>query len=381
MKLEVYNYSFKNSTADVLDVFIDGEIVDAATEEIYRNWFGDETTTSYKSFRQQVLNSTAKRVNIHVNSGGGQVADALAIHDFIIEEIHNGRDMNTYGKGLVASAATYILLAPGKDRSHMSSNCFFMIHNVSGRLQGDVNQIESGARVMRKFNDCARDLYASYFGQTTDQITQWMNEETWWTGNDMKDLGFLTNVGPAVNAITNAIPKEKWLFNNTAILNTINNSILPPKNKGMKKNKILNAIATAFANLKLSNDTQLSTVNVDQLRNALTAALEAEGEDDTDVAAITNAVTAALTPEILNAAVTNAFAAMTTVPANITTAITNATNGLAKTTDVVNKTEFEELKTDLADKLGTPRNKGRLDNETPDGPKNRFNHDGITIED
>ena len=108
MKVTVFNYSvIKNQQdASILDVFIDGDIVDASPQEFYKNWWGDDTSTSFKSFRDQILNSDATRINVNINSGGGMVADALAIHDFIKEQIANGKNIHTYGKGIVASAAT-----------------------------------------------------------------------------------------------------------------------------------------------------------------------------------------------------------------------------------------------------------------------------------
>lgn len=351
------NYNYIQNTADssVLDVFIDGDIVDAPTQELYKNWFGDETSTSYKSFRDTITASTSKRVNIHINSGGGMMADAFAMHDFIEEGIANGKDWHTYGKGMVASAATYPLLAGGKNM-HISNNCFFMIHNASGGNYGDVNEMESYAATLRKFNDTARNLYAEKFAKPKETIATWMNKETWWTGEDMVQMGLIAaeNCGPAENAITNSIPKEKWPFQNMAILNTINNSIPKPKNKEMKNNKIATAINDAFAKY-FTNGVTLQTAKVDDLKIAITDALGLQEDDDTvDPAAITNAFNAAMTGDAFTTAVANAVTnVLATVPKNITDAIATATAGFAKATDVVDKTTFETMRNDIAAKLGT----------------------------
>lgn len=350
MKLPVFNYSFpKNqSDADVFDVYVDGDIVDASTQEIYKNWYGDDTSTSYKSFRDTILNSGAKRVNIHFNSGGGMMSDAFAMHDFIKENIANGKDWHTHGKGMVASAATYPLLAGG-DNMHISENCFFMIHNASGGINGSVDEIESYANTMRKFNNCARDLYATTFNKPKETISNWMNAETWWTGTDMKNMGLISEgqCGPAENAIKNSITKEKWLFQNQAILNTINNSIpKPPKDKGMKKNKIATAINDAFAKF-FTNNTTLATAKPEDLKTAIIDALNTQDDDEVDVTTISNAVTTAMAGEAFNTAVANAVNKMETVPKNITEAITNATK------DVATKAHLDKIINDISDKLGT----------------------------
>lgn len=374
-----YSYIKNQSSDDVLDVYIDGDIVDASTQEFYKNWWGDDTSTSFKSFRDTLNSTTAKRVNININSGGGMMADAFAMHDFIKENIAAGKNWHTYGKGMVASAATYPLLAGLPNNMHISENCFHMIHNASGGINGSVDEIESYAKTMRKFNDTARDLYANVFNKPKETISTWMSNETWWTGQDMVNMGLISQdcCGPAENAITNSIPKEKWLFQNMAILNSINQSIPKPKNKGMKKNTIINAINEAFKNFFTGDVTPANAKPAD-LQAAITNAINAQEDDDVDPAAISTAVTNAMTGDAFNTAVANAVTkALENVPKNITDAITTATNGLAKTSDVVTKTELETIKNDLSDKLGTPKlrnTRGKITQE----PDSIEETDGIT---
>lgn len=359
MKLQMFNYSVpKNQSDDTLDVFIDGDIVDAPTEEFYKNWFGDDTSTSFKSLRDTILNSSAKRVNIHINSGGGMMSDAFAMHDFIKENIANGKNWHTYGKGIVASAATYPLLAGG-DNMHISENCFFMIHNASGGVYGSVDEIESYAATIRKFNNAARDLYADCFNQSTDTIAEWMDAETWWTGTDMKDMGLIPekNCGPAENCITNAIPVEKWPFNNKAILNKINNSIKTPQNTfdmNLKKigETVANSVREALKNAGLIKDEKVGNINLAEFETALTNGISTSfTELETEISeGISNGIAEGLKGDVfknaVDAAVKNALA---TVPENINQAINNAT------ADFVKKGDLEQVKNDIADKLGTPK--------------------------
>jgi ATP-dependent Clp protease, protease subunit len=349
MKVSQFSYRFvKNqSQEDTCDVFIDGDIVDAGTQEWLQYW-GDNSSTSYKSLRDQILNSGCNNINIHINSGGGMVADALAMGDFIKEQISAGKNINTYGKGIIASAATYPLMAAGKN-SHISKNAFFMIHNVSGGAYGTVDEIEATAKMMRKFNDCVRDEYADMTGKPKETISAWMNAETWFTGKETCDNGFVRNCTAMDTAITNKITKDNWLFNDKAIRNTINNSI--PKNKDMKKNKLVNAITEAFKNLGLSNDATLSTVKVSNLKDMLIETLSAQEEDED----VTEAITNALTGDAFETAVSNTVKKIldAAVPEKLTNAINEAvTNG---TKELVNKEQLTKLQNDIADKLGTQR--------------------------
>lgn len=365
MRTTIINFKYshiKNQTADdVLDVYIDGDIVDASTQEFYKNWWGDDTSTSFKSLRDVLLSSSAKRINIHINSGGGMMADAFAMHDFIKENIANGKNWHTYGTGMVASAATFPLVAGLPNNMHISENCFHMMHNASGYIGGSVDEIESYAKTIRKFNDCARDLYADCFGKPKETIANWMNAETWWTGKDMVSMGLISPecCGPEENAITNKISAEKWPFQNMAILNTINSSITKPKNKGMKKNKIANAINEAFAKF-FNGTTNLATAKPEDLKTAIIDALNTQEDDEVDPTVITNAVNEAMKGDAFNTAIANGIKKLLETTDNpVNAAITTATNGLAKAADVVNKTDLETLKNDLGDKLGTQKVKNK----------------------
>jgi ATP-dependent Clp endopeptidase proteolytic subunit ClpP len=220
-KLEVFNYAISNSGNDSVDIHIDGVIVDAQTQQIMRDWWGDETSVSYKSFRDQVLASKAKTINVYVNSYGGHIGDAMAIHDMLTEEQAKGKTVNTKGRGIIASAATFILMA---GNSEMSANSWFMIHNASGAIEGDVNVIETYAKVLRQFNDRVRDFYASATGMRKEDVTKMMDAETWLTSTDAKAKGFVKNVTSSAS-FKNLIQSDAWCFKNTAVLNQYNSFV------------------------------------------------------------------------------------------------------------------------------------------------------------
>lgn len=221
-QVHLFNYSIRNASEDSVDIFIDGDIVDASTQKIYEEWFGDDTTTSYKSFRKQLEAVEASTYNVYINSGGGLVTDAMAIHDLLQEMQAKGKTVNTIGRGIIASAATYILMASKTPR--MSKNSWFMIHNVSGFAWGDVDQVEKYYNTLRKFNNRSRDFYAEATGISKDDIEQMMKNETWMTADEAKENGFIAAVEGEVE-FTNRIPKEKWSFSNQAVLNAYNSSV------------------------------------------------------------------------------------------------------------------------------------------------------------
>jgi ATP-dependent Clp protease, protease subunit len=221
-QFQAFNFQIKNASSSEVDIYIDGTIVDAETQQIYRDWYGDDTSVSYKSFRDQITAVEANTYNVYINSGGGLVTDAMAIHDLLVQLQGKGKTVNTVGRGVIASAATYILMAGKKPK--MSKNSWFMIHNVSGFAWGTVNEVEQMAATLRKFNDTTRDFYADATGLSKDEIANYMNAETWFTADEAKDNGFIAEVTGEVK-FTNAISKEHWQFSNTAVLNAYNSAV------------------------------------------------------------------------------------------------------------------------------------------------------------
>lgn len=250
-QFQAFSYKVVNKAEDTLDVFIDGIIVDAETQEILKSWFGDETSVSYKSFRNQIIDAKPKVLNVHFNSGGGMVTDAMAMHDFLIDQKKSGVKVNTIGRGIVASAATFPFMAGGENAS-LSENSWLMIHNVSGGVWGDVNMIESYARATRKFNDRITNFYAESTGLSTTIIGNMMDAETWMDANEAKEKGFVKNVTGKVE-FSNSIKPENWPFENTAILNSYNAQVKEPEN-----HSFLNVIKNEFMKIK---DSLLDAIN------------------------------------------------------------------------------------------------------------------------
>lgn len=274
--LDIFNYSISNSADDSVDINIDGVIVDASTQQVMKDWWGDETSVSFKSFRDEINNSKAKTFNIFINSYGGHVGDAMAMHDLLVDMQNNGKTVNTHGRGIIASAATYVLMA-GKN-AEMSKNSWFMIHNVSGGVYGDVNIVENYARSLRKFNDATRDFYATATGIAKENITKMMNAETWMTADEAKEKGFIKNVSGGAT-FTNEIPKENWHYSNAAVLNIYNHSVKAHQkmNTGAFQNTLKAANADSFE--VVDNGFLLSEENLNSIEahvNSLQGQIENE---------------------------------------------------------------------------------------------------------
>lgn len=236
--LSIFTFNIQNKGEGALDVHIDGDIVDATSQQMMKDFWGDETSVSYKSFRNQIEAVNPKTINLYINSTGGHVGDAMAMHDYLSELESKGTIVNRRGRGIIASAATYLLMG---NNSEMSQNSFMMIHNVQMMAVGDINYVENQVKTGRKFNDKIRDYYANETLNPPETIASWMNKETWMNAQDAKDRGFIKAITGEAK-FSNQISHENFPYSNTSILNTYNNQI-------QMDNKLLDAINNGFASL------------------------------------------------------------------------------------------------------------------------------------
>lgn len=316
-KLPIFNYHITNQGGERLDVYIDGTIVDAETQEILQEWWNDDTSVSFKSFRTEILNSGLKNIRITINSFGGQIGDAMAMHDFIKQLENDGYEIETIGMGMICSAATYPLSA--SKNSKISRNSWYMIHNVSGYAWGDVNEIEKQAKSLRSFNDNIRDFYVNLTGKSKDQIEEWMNAETWFTGPQAVENGFVKSTTDQETELQ-PINKADWQFKNQSPLNVYNSFVNKPENTDDNFNpnidmkKLVDAILNAFKanNLVVTEENKApESLTTENLSNALNEAFK---DIDIEPKAPTN--------EQVESAMANFFA--NGLPENILSQITNA---------------------------------------------------------
>lgn len=383
-QLSVFNYKFQNKADDgSADIYIDGSIVDASTQEFYK-YFGDDTSTSYKSFRDLVNQSDAKIFNVYINSGGGQVVEAMAIHDLLIDMQSKGKTVNTVARGICASSATYILMA-GKNPA-MSSNSWLMIHNVSGFTYGTVDEIENYAVTMRKFNDASNKFYCDATGLSKTVVGNMMNAETWLTASDAKEKGFIKEVAGEAT-FSNSIKPEQWPFQNTAVLNAYN-SFTQKNIPVMDTTKITEAITNGFNSLlqKLGiSDKKDDKVVTDAFTEFSTSITNSIAEGIKEIKVPDNeAIT-----KLVNDAITNSFK---TIPENFTAAITEATKNSLKKEDLTEalkntlstadfKTQMDAFTNSVIAKIGgatdpetgnEDKDKDKLKNKSRKAANNRF---------
>jgi ATP-dependent protease ClpP protease subunit len=160
-------------------------------------WTGGGVTA--KKFAEELDSfGEIKKLNIHINSLGGDVFTAQAIHSIIKDHKSN---KTSYIDGVAASAAT--LIACGADKVVARYNANYMIHNPWAMAIGN-------ADVMRKAADdldaITKPIVNVYLKQVQgkvdeDKIRKLMDDETWMTADEALEFGFIDRIRGKIKAI------------------------------------------------------------------------------------------------------------------------------------------------------------------------------------
>ena len=131
----------------------------------------------------------AKVLNIRINSPGGDVFEGRAIMEAI--KRFDGKTV-AHIDSLAASAATSIALAA--DEVVMSDGALFMIHNASGLVWGDKNDMRQTADLLEKVEGSIVNDYTAKTGMEDTTIVAMMNAETWMTADEALANKFVDRV-------------------------------------------------------------------------------------------------------------------------------------------------------------------------------------------
>ncbi|WP_424931901.1 head maturation protease, ClpP-related [Amaricoccus macauensis] len=124
-------------------------------------------------------------IDLRLNSPGGSVFDAVAIHNALIR--HEGT-ITVWIDGIAASAASYIAMAG--DEIVMPENAFLMIHDPSGLVMGTADDMRSMAEALDKVKGSLVQGYAAKSGRPAEEIAALMAKETWFDAGDALAQGF-----------------------------------------------------------------------------------------------------------------------------------------------------------------------------------------------
>ena len=189
MKKRTFYQLAVNENDRTADINIYGEITSHA--ELYEAFGLSEGEVSGRGFKAAIDGLDVDVINVYINSYGGEVAEALAIHSVL--KRHSAK-VHTFVDGFACSAATIIFCAG--DTRTMGSLALLMIHDCTSRVPGYANSRE--LRKAADDNDVINSRSIKVYGEVSalpeEKIIEMMAEETWLTAEKCLEYGFATDV-------------------------------------------------------------------------------------------------------------------------------------------------------------------------------------------
>jgi ATP-dependent protease ClpP protease subunit len=154
---------------------------------------------SAKGFAAQ-LRGVKGALEVHINSGGGDVFDGIAIGNAIRK--HKGA-VTTVNDGVAASIASVILQA-GQDRV-VEPGSMVMVHDAFGLCVGNAAEMAKMTEVLDKNSDNIASIYAERAGGSPADWRATMKNETWYTADEAVEAGLADRVGEGAAALPDGL--------------------------------------------------------------------------------------------------------------------------------------------------------------------------------
>jgi len=160
-------------------------------------------------------------ITVRINSPGGDVFDALAIHQTLSR--HPARVVVTVD-ALCASAATLVALAG--DEIRMAENALWMIHEPWTVAMGNSADLLKQSDLLDTVAEQIVSIYVRRTGLTGEEIRDLMRAETWYTAAQALAAGFVDAIDAPLRLAAlirhplnrfHNLPKEKMTMTETAL--------------------------------------------------------------------------------------------------------------------------------------------------------------------
>lgn len=133
--------------------------------------------------------SAGRRVNLYINSPGGDIFEGHAIHNAIRR--HSGV-VTGYIDGIAASAASYVAMACSD--LWAAPNAQMMIHDGQGLCMGPAADMRETADLLDLLSDSIAEMYAERAGGEALEWRAKMQATTWFNASQALDAKLISGI-------------------------------------------------------------------------------------------------------------------------------------------------------------------------------------------
>lgn len=167
---------------------------------VIRKRYWDEDKSIDAELVSDSLDGVTDDIVIYLNSTGGDVFQGIEIYNYLK---NHSSHITVEVTGTAASAATFIVA--GADEAIMNTGTSFMIHEASSFAWGNKADLKKTLNALETIDDSIISIYTEKTGQSNEQLTDWMEEEKWFTAEEAVEYGFANSVKENKKDVTNQI--------------------------------------------------------------------------------------------------------------------------------------------------------------------------------
>ena len=218
---------------------------------------------TFKDIVSQTRMFDGQKIVVPVNSYGGDVTEGMAMYNYL-----KGLNLEVEARiiGYAMSMGTVICCAA--DKVIMPENSWYMIHNPTMGKYGDKDDLESGTELLKKMTNDLASIYQKKTGLELDVILDMMKKETWLTGKEALEMGFVDELSEGVSLA--AASYDKDFFNKLSNVPASVKVLALSNNENQNQMEKLFAKLTAFFGREINANT--TPEELDQAINAFNQA-------------------------------------------------------------------------------------------------------------
>ncbi len=142
-----------------------------------------------QALREALAEADGGPMTIRLNSEGGNVIDGLACYNLL--RSYEG-ETTVVIDGMALSIASLVVC--GADKVQMAENAWLMVHNPHNQAAGDGEDLREMADLLDGMKDQLATVYTAKSKKPKAEILQLMDAETWMTGPQALEAGFVDEV-------------------------------------------------------------------------------------------------------------------------------------------------------------------------------------------
>lgn len=151
-------------------------------------WTESDVSASNLSRQLEEIGDVSK-IDVYINSYGGEVAEGLAIYNAL--KRHKAK-VTTICDGFACSIASVIFMAG--DERVMNNASLLMIHNAWTFASGNSADLRKQADDLDKITQASVEAYKAHSNLSEEEIKELMDNETWILPEEAIEYGFATAV-------------------------------------------------------------------------------------------------------------------------------------------------------------------------------------------